>query len=265
MAYSTLQSWRFWVEHKDYLLGKTGFSLPGTFAKWKELWPEICPLYKGIASFWFENEQYDCVCSLLSGIASINNTELESEWSSRTLRDLTPFHTNNEDMNGEIDLKKLLVYLDTWVINFPKWLFIQGKPGTGKSTILWALRSIIGQMALYISAEDFQQLSFQALADRTTDEFIGKFVNIPILLFDDFGLEHKTEFTTNQLSAIINQRYAQWKDRITVMTSNLELGRLTVSPDIAVQRIASRMSDRQIVTFAILRQGDYRVIGGKHV
>ena len=105
----------------------------------------------------------------------------------------------------------------------------------------------------------FQRHLFASRDDNTVEQLIHTLAIAPILILDDWGLEHDSNWTTNSLASIVNTRYMNGPTSyITLMSTNLQVGELLNSPSLPLQRIASRMVDTEISDIFRLRQADFR-------
>ena len=78
--------------------------------------------------------------------------------------------------------------------------------------------------------------------------------NVDLLMLDDYGAQHDTDWATEKLFQLLNHRYNG--SLATVITSN-NMALTGVDP-----RICSRLSDRELVTKVLMEEArDYRVYG----
>lgn len=71
-------------------------------------------------------------------------------------------------------------------------------------------------------------------------QYLERLSKVDLLVLDDFGAEHDTDWVREQLLLIIDARYAEGKPM--VITSNLTLEELEAEGGIASQRICSRLA-----------------------
>jgi DNA replication protein DnaC len=258
---SLVKSWQLWATNRTRY-ARPDYAFPESYDKFAKTY-RICPFCQGITGFNLDGKLYRCLCGLLDlrdSPASVWG-HYESRWMPTNFEKLQPFSNSKSDAKGEESLRKLLDYVQVnWRWNLDQWMWIEGGTGTGKTTLLWAIKTFFGSLALYLSCDDLQNLAFQALRDTDLmDTLLSDLTAVPILLLDDFGIQHATSYGTDFLASLINARYALWKDSITVVTSNRLLPDLLSSPDEAIKRIASRMADSEARRFFHLYQSDYRL------
>jgi DNA replication protein DnaC len=243
-----------------------GYTFPSPIGEWKKHSGPECPFNDGAETVVDkEGRLVYCICKLEEWLEQHKNDcqMYETPIPPTYLKDLHPF--GNKE--GAQDLRELLDFVNKWIERPRLWMWIEGTRGTGKTHILQSIKTALPQIAFYISAERFASECFRALnfqtvtegGDRVTlDDFVTRLSTVPILLFDDWGLEHKSNFVEDQLAAIINNRYRFPDEFPVVMTSNMSLNALTQGDPI-MARIASRMSDVNNVNYYKLRQPDYRL------
>jgi hypothetical protein len=251
---SMLPSWSYWqgycVAHKDDDHILHGYTFPRPLEHWRNLTGKICPLCNGYENFAVNNQKFKsvyCLCTLLKRLDECTDVAEKYEVFSRPakLDDLQPLGLNPLTDPILVNAKR---FIKRWM-QFPKeWIFIQGNTGSGKTHILRAIRTELGNLAFYISSDVFQHHLFASLKiENGTNELINALAGVPILLFDDWGLEHDNTWTTDVLSSIINTRYQDPFNYPVVMTTNLEIEKMFATNDINRRRIASRMQDAQYV------------------
>ena len=242
-----------------------GSDFPTTPERWREVGGEICPICDGFkrGKPGSEAETIYCLCSTLDWIEKqrelVNGYEQTIE--PAYLKDLVPYDL--PETGAGANFKKLLAFIPTWIQDPKDWLLISGGPGTGKTHIMRAIKTALPELCLYLSASRLQQLGFNALDDGKMSDLHQILGNVPILLLDDWGLEHSTSFSTDTMAAIIDRRYGHPEEFVTVVTTNMSPGHLLNSLDtatnMATKRIASRMMDVQKGRIFILKQADFRL------
>lgn len=114
--------------------------------------------------------------------------------------------------------------------DYPKGLLMIGQPGCGKSHLAVAiLRSVIekGYSGLYYNSPDLLRdirATFNKESEITEDDLLEWVTTTDLLVFDDVGAENSTNFVTDRLYLIINERYEACKP--VIITTNLELPEL---------------------------------------
>lgn len=71
------------------------------------------------------------------------------------------------------------------------------------------------------------------------NEYIGELMRYPLLILDDFGMERKTEFATEQIFNLIDERYRSGKPLI--VTTNLSLEDLKNPASLELARCYDRL------------------------
>jgi DNA replication protein DnaC len=137
-----------------------------------------------------------------------------------------------------------------------QWLYISGDVGTGKSMILKLMAYNIGPWCLYLDASDLSDMIFRATANKELSDLVEVLSTWPILMIDDLGAEHKTDFALNTVRAIINHRYAWPHEYVTVVGSNMSIQELRGDYD---RRVGDRLLDQDITEVFNLNVTSYRV------
>ena len=222
---------------------------------------ETCPICDGWQQL--EDRHY-CLCSTLRWIEKQGEGFRDYEYPiiPTTLDAMIPMKSSNTQKQAAYDkmwadLQPLIEYVKAWIDKPTTWIAMFGDNGVGKSLVLRAIKTAIPNMAFYISVSDFQSRVFSGLQDNSYQEFLEFISTVPILLLDDWGIEHTTSMSTDALAAVIDRRYLNSPEFPTVITSN-NLG-VFDSPDIAIKRIASRIGDRQICKRFHIRSADFRL------
>jgi DNA replication protein DnaC len=265
-----LKSYNIWMHQAPRLLEKYGYTFPSPVGVWEKLTGPLCPECNGYPTMEDSKGNWIyCVCALSRWLDTHKNDcqLFETPVPAVSLDDLKPFSNHNSPKKGEEDLRVLLSFVRKWMQRPRRWMWIEGGTGTGKSHVLMAIKTALPKIAFYIGAERFSSECFRTMEHKvlteggdevTLDDFITRLSTVPILLFDDWGLEHRTSFVTDQLAAVINNRVRFPDEFVTIVTSNMQLAKLLHSGDQAIERIASRMSDSQYCDFFTLSQADYR-------
>lgn len=71
------------------------------------------------------------------------------------------------------------------------------------------------------------------------NEYIQELMRYPLLVLDDFGMERRTEFATEQIFNLIDERYRSGKP--LVLTTNLSISTLKNPPSLELARIYDRL------------------------
>lgn len=264
---SILKSWLFWKEHADWLKKKFDYNFPDPEHIWVSRVGEVCPIENNAKNFYHGEDRYYCVCALL-GWAENQQDEwatIETYASTTSLKEIKPWFYYNEDTKqlekeGAKDLVRFKKYLYKWIEKPDSWMFIQGGFGSGKTHMLKALKTIYPELILYISMDKFSSLAHKSLNVGNFEEIIQKIAIAPILILDDWGIEHSgSKWTVSALARVVNTRHLNGsKDYLTIISTNLKIDDLVNSPDINIGRTASRMIDPDYSRVFYLSQRDYR-------
>lgn len=239
-----------------------GYTFPQPYQAWAETQGSDCPVCHDWRSGFVDTPQGKkniyCICSTLRWLQAsyFSLHEYETPIRPASLNDLGPIGVPPE---ADRDLTTLLDFIGKWLVRPTLWFIIQGGNGSGKSHILRAIKTQLNGLAAYISTDRFQQKLFSIREDSgKIQSLIDSLSTIPILLLDDWGLEHESSWTTDTLASIVNRRYMFPEEFPTVVTFNTPLGTLLTSPNPAKRRIISRLIDTDISKVFQLRQADYR-------
>jgi DNA replication protein DnaC len=256
---SRLESWLFWRDFIDNHPGKFDkLQFPMSIEAYRRVIGPACPFCHNNGWGPVGEKNIYCVCTMLEWLEQSRRDlqDFETPVKATSLLTLHPLGISPE---GDQDLLTLLKGLKSWIEYPHGWLVIQGGNGSGKTHALAAIKTSLNGLAAFISVDRFQQKLFGALEESgKVEELIQNLSTIPILLLDDWGLEHENSWTTDTLASIINRRYMYADEFPTVVTFNTPLGTLLTSPNPAKRRIISRLIDSKISTIYRLRQADYR-------
>ena len=261
---SRLESWILWRSKisKDPEIYK-GYKFPEPIQAWEKIFGSECPICHGGRSGYFGNDlskKYYCICSTLEWLQSNYYAlgKLETPFKYAKLSDLKPLGIT--PANDE-RLIELVEFVECWLMNPREWIVIQGGNGTGKTHILRAIKTQLGSLCAYISVDQFQRKLFAArTTDGAVEDLVDNLSKIPVLLLDDWGLEHDNSWTTDTIASIINTRYMYHHLFPTVITFNEKLENLLRLPDLSKKRILSRILDSEISFVTALMDDDYRSI-----
>lgn len=263
-APSRLRSYVFWSnaikENSSKDLFK-GFSFEEDHLAFIKKFGEKCPFCGGFQQFIntdTKTRMY-CICSMSAWLDAMHAelADVETITKPALLNELKPL-ASQPGAKTLVETKQILAQ---WVKDPQEWFLIMGGTGNGKTHILRAMKNYFKSAAVYISAEDFNSAIFRALGNREEplDVLVDKISFVPILLFDDFGIEHTNKMFTDTFAQIINKRYNAGRNDFPLMvTTNLSISDMLNSPDIAMRRIASRLMEEgnHVIKFD---QPDYRL------
>lgn len=200
-----------------------------------------------------------CVCEMVSFFDQPAN-RFEST-------DLTPFDFSQFKFNvephakGEISFQKLIVAMEKWT-DFPfRWLYLWGPVGSGKTSILSAMKTKLGNLMTYITAQDLSNHAFAALggAEYTPVDLINELAAAPILVIDDLGAQYqKGDWVPSIVANIVNKRYARKAEAPIVISSNVSDTEFRETTDQYLKRAADRILDHDISRTAFCNAVSYR-------
>jgi len=107
--------------------------------------------------------------------------------------------------------------------NYPGWLVLTGRPGTGKTMLLSCMARAMAEHLVasrYVTqsamGREFRG-SYQRDAERTEADLFDHFTTVPLLLVDELGAG-STEHTDRLLFEVLDERYAN--EMPTVIATN---------------------------------------------
>lgn len=125
-----------------------------------------------------------------------------------------------------------------------KGLFLTGPTGIGKTHLAVAtLQACLekGRSGAFCTVPVLMERLRDCMAtNERKSVYLDRLAQVDLLVLDDFGAEHDTDWVREQLLLIINTRYME--GRPMVITSNLMMEDFEASGDIASQRICSRIA-----------------------
>ena len=150
-----------------------------------------------------------------------------------------------------------------------KGLLIEGNVGSGKSYLLGCIANYLINRDIevrYIVYGDLIQRiksSFSSNSKISTEEILKELQDVSVLLIDDLGTEHTTEFTSSTLYQIIDKRYRE--ELPVIVTTNFSPNELSDRMGLMGERIFYRLVEKcdfyQLLgdvrdRIALSRQGD---------
>lgn len=135
------------------------------------------------------------------------------------------------------------------------WLLLIGTYGCGKTHLAAAIANTslaAGHPALFLNTPDlldFLRETFAPKAETTYNQRFDEIRDAPLLVLDDLGTESPTAWAVEKLYQLLNYRYNAHLP--TVVTTNRRVEDLE-------PRVASRLSDAEIVTTLELKAPDFR-------
>jgi len=256
---SRLESWLFWrdlIDKNPSSFGNYRFPQPLSVYN-QELGPN-CRHCGTNGQGTVHGKNIYCICSMLAWLEQSRRDIQDFETPVRATS-LNTLHPLGLDPKSDELLSDLLERIKNWIQRPDCWLVIQGPNGCGKTHILASIKTSLNGLAAFISIDRFQQKLFSAIEDSgKVQKLISDLSIVPVLLLDDWGLEHESSWTTDTLASIINRRYMYASEFLTVITFNTPMEKLITAQNPARKRIISRLIDSDISEPYFLTQADYR-------
>lgn len=154
--------------------------------------------------------------------------------------------TFKEDKYSNSSMSKIAHdYVNRWELFYGRnniGLYIYGNVGVGKTFYASCIANDIAK----VYGSTVKALSITTALNElysTSDKagYISDLASYDLLILDDFGTERRTDYTTEQIFSIIDERYKSQKPLI--VTSNCEYASLQDADDIHQQRINDRIRD----------------------
>lgn len=164
------------------------------------------------------NELY-CICSSLTFQKHI--AEMKERVGGRVqYKSLDNFRIQG---SNDIEKDKMRNNLETakmWADKPTFWMLMAGDNGTGKTHIMWSLYHIVEPIAVYINTGRAEQLLHRNRRSDTVPQFIDDLSNAPVLFLDDWGMETGGNFFNGALNTIIDNRWVDAPEKITIVATN---------------------------------------------
>ena len=149
------------------------------------------------------------------------------------------FELDNQ-MNPKMKVAKM--YVENWENNEADniGLLLWGNVGTGKSFMAGCIANALLEKEVSVHMTNFAAI-LNNLNNHFHDrnEYIQNLCSYRLLIIDDLGMERGTEYGLEQVYSVIDARYRAAKSLI--ITTNLTLGELKGTTDLAYQRIYDRI------------------------
>lgn len=181
---------------------------------------------------------------------------------------LADFKDFNPDVTANPEHKEILLKLKKkfeMIINdypdtFPKFIFLSGKTGVGKTFISECLAKALidkGYLVSFVSAFGMNNifLSYHTSFDDQKQGYMSSLIDPDILVIDDLGTEPNFKnVTTPYLYVLLSERSRL--NKLTVVTSNLEPLQII---DKYNERIFSRLCNKKESFIAQIKGSDLRI------
>ncbi len=120
-------------------------------------------------------------------------------------------------------------------------LLLWGDVGTGKSFLAACIANALIERYVPVLMTNFSKILNQmgGLYSGERYDYVTSFSKYPLLIIDDLGIERSTEYTLEQIYAVIDERY---KARLPlIVTTNLTVFQMRNPQDLGHARIYSRI------------------------
>lgn len=147
----------------------------------------------------------------------------------------------NADSQNASVMEKLQRYVSKWQEMREKniGLLLYGAVGTGKSYGAACIANALIAQRIPAFMSNFSGILNSIGATFEKNTYIASLMRYPLLILDDFGIERNTEYSLEQIFAVIDSRYRAGKP--LVVTTNLTLADLKSPADTAHRRIYDRL------------------------
>ncbi|HOU11730.1 MAG TPA: ATP-binding protein [Anaerolineae bacterium] len=141
------------------------------------------------------------------------------------------------------------------------WLLLLGGYGCGKTHLAAAIANVAldkGLPAIFVTVPDLLDYLRAAYAPTSPTSYDRRFEEVrtaPLLILDDLGTEHATQWALEKLFQLLNYRYMAHLP--TVITTNRDLEDME-------PRLRSRLGDPELVQIATILAPDFRQAGVDH-
>lgn len=258
-----LQSWIFWRNASNdpdnvvsKLLKALGYRFPDQSIVYENLRRsrgiQACPFCDGWGAYSpAEETEVVCLCSILRWQHSFSDIIKEYSIKNKhtTLSDFIVRGTPND----KPQIEEAIALTKRWIRQPDFWVLFIGGNGTGKTHMMGGMRESVKPISIYTTAGEFEAMMFK-LRNGNVGRYVDALTQIPILFFDDWGMEYSGPWVNTTLNNIINARYSDHEGLVTIVATNMKMGE---AADLN-KRVASRLSDKKIVTHLVMSVSDAR-------
>lgn len=151
---------------------------------------------------------------------------------------------NDKGYNSEI--RYAHTYVEKWeeMKATSTGLLLWGDTGTGKSFFAGCIANALLDQGIPVLMTNFARIlnTLTGMYSDDRNEFIDSLNRYSLLIIDDLGAEHNSEYSREQVFNVIDSRYRSRKPLI--VTTNLTLSEMKGTTDIARKRIYDRILER---------------------
>jgi len=264
--------WRWFFKAPEMMKNKgklEGYTFPSSYDVYREKVLSVngvCPICRGDKALSFTEKQiigdYSfkdtyCLCTLLENLKA---SPLEGSSAKPAL--LSTINPIDKPAGAGKFTKIILKDAQDFIDRLGTWRFLIGGYGSGKTHILRAIKTQLGDFALYLTSSDLNQMVIDSVGAHAVSELIWDISNAHVLLIDDFGADYPSPFYSSVLYAIFNNRYEMGTDAPTYFTSNTRPVDMMSSSDDNRKRLGSRLQDVSLIIHLATSQIDWRSHNG---
>lgn len=254
---SWMQSWIAWRNIYTEPGGK-----PFGLLDQDELKPdeEGCPLCRDMLVVRREDAVYYCLCQVLLWEKRVAD-KYQYIRTPEKPADLALHLHPDLGQKGIETLQKTTMKAERFIRNPDKWLLISGPYGVGKTHILRAINTQLAPIAIYISAQDVEDMIHKYRKNDELGDLYDLLLRAPILLIDDLGIEYGGNLFKSMIDRVIDGRIKRFPDKPTVIATNIP------AQDIGnyIERTGDRLLNLEHVERAFIAAAkSYRQIKPEH-
>lgn len=253
---SWMQSWIVWRNVYTEPGGK-----PFGLLDRDELKPdeEGCPLCHDMLVVRREDTVYYCLCQVLLWEKRVME-RYEFIRTPEQPADLNLQLHPEQGLEGVKSLENSIAKARRFIKSPEKWLLISGPYGVGKTHILRAINTQLFPIAIYISAQDVEDMIHEYRKNDELGDLYHLLLRAPILLIDDLGIEYGGNLFKSMIDRVIDGRIKRFPEKPTVIATNIP------AQDIGnyIERTGDRLLNLAHVDRAYIAAKSYRRIKPEH-